>query len=1028
MSKTKKPTGPSITRNGNKFTLKWKMSDKDYGNGQEFAYLCDRAKKDDKWSKAEKLKETVKEHSYTIKPGDYHPNAKKPKLTKIKLRIRGNRKKYKKGKKEVNPGWSDWAVGEFQVNAPPAPSLVAELDNNLTNKTKFTFAVSTSNTSNVMFTDIQYQSMLVKDCNQKDGSKLTWKSKAGNDWKSGTKSGSSYVEITEDTSTLAKGSYTRWFRVRARGPAGDSAWKYAKHVYASTNQAKISGAPVVSETEENGLTIKVDWKVGSSASKPIDQTVAQYCMVVPAAGMECPSGASWTDANISADTAGTDTAVITVDDQLDVDQCLFVRINTKHDSNITYGRPTLALAGNVKDPSGLSVSTDQVTHRATISAANNSEIPDACLAVVYRPSSDATNDLIVGIMQPGTTSVTVQCPDWSDEDAVAFGVYAFVGSFKEIEREDNVDAYNVAAKMKSAATVWDGGAVPKEPTGVEVTATETPGTIMVEWDWTWDAANSAEISWADHEDAWESTDEPETYTISNLHASKWYISGLETGIAWYVRVRLLDKGTDDKVTYGPWSDTISIDLSSAPSVPVLYLSAGAITEDGTVTASWAYSAEDGTTQLYADICEATIEQGEIVHGDIIAHTESAQHIDVSARDAGWQAGETHMLCVRVMSSAGKLSDSWSDPVAVAVADPLVASITSTSLVMKSIPEGGTERSVLSLTEMPLEITVSGAPESGETSVVIERVGDYRMERPDETESDGYDGETIAKTTIGGAGEISFDLGDIILSLDDGASYRIVATAKDGLGQTASDELEFEVHWDHQAVMPEAITRVDQDNYVAMIKILSPDGAEETDRVDIYRLSADRPELIVKDGELGKTYVDQYPTLGEMGGHRVVFRTANGDYITEDQRLAWIDLGEEAYDRLDSAENIINFGNDRVGFAYNVDLSTKWAKEFESTSYLDGSVQGDWNPAVKREATINTVVLTDDVDTVRAFRRLAVYAGICHVRTLDGSSFSADVQVQEDRKFEEAHKLASFSLAITRVDPETLDGIELEEWW
>ena len=229
-------------------------------------------------------------------------------------------------------------------------------------------------------------------------------------------------------------------------------------------------------------------------------------------------------------------------------------------------------------------------------------------------------------------------------------------------------------------------------------------------------------------------------------------------------------------------------------------------------------------------------------------------------------------------------------------------------------------------------------------------------------------------------------------------------------------------------MPEAITRVDQDNYVAMIKILSPDGAEETDRVDIYRLSADRPELIVKDGELGKTYVDQYPTLGEMGGHRVVFRTANGDYITEDQRLAWIDLGEEAYDRLDSAENIINFGNERVGFAYNVGMSTKWAKEFESTSYLEGSVQGDWNPAVKREATINTVVLTDDVDTIRAFRRLAVYAGICHVRTLDGSSFTADVQVQEDRKYEEAHKMASFSLAITRVDPETLDGIELEEWW
>jgi hypothetical protein len=61
------------------------------------------------------------------------------------------------------------------------------------------------------------------------------------------------------------------------------------------------------------------------------------------------------------------------------------------------------------------------------------------------------------------------------------------------------------------------------------------------------------------------------------------------------------------------------------------------------------------------------------------------------------------------------------------------------------------------------------------------------------------------------------------------------------------------------------------------------------------------------------------------------------------------------------------------------------------------------------------------------RRLATHTGICHVRTKDGSSYAADVQVSESYSMSDGHKLASFSLSITRVDPEELDGMTLAEW-
>lgn len=110
------------------------------------------------------------------------------------------------------------------------------------------------------------------------------------------------------------------------------------------------------------------------------------------------------------------------------------------------------------------------------------------------------------------------------------------------------------------------------------------------------------------------------------------------------------------------------------------------------------------------------------------------------------------------------------------------------------------------------------------------------------------------------------------------------------------------------------------------------------------------------------------------------------------------------------------------------MNSSWSKDFIETKYLGGSVQGDWNPAISRTGSISATTITiTDQETIRKMRTLAAYAGACHVRTRDGSSYEADIQVSEDRDHDDFDKIATFALTVTRIDPEAIQGIPIEMW-
>ena len=161
---------------------------------------------------------------------------------------------------------------------------------------------------------------------------------------------------------------------------------------------------------------------------------------------------------------------------------------------------------------------------------------------------------------------------------------------------------------------------------------------------------------------------------------------------------------------------------------------------------------------------------------------------------------------------------------------------------------------------------------------------------------------------------------------------------------------------------------------------------------------------------------------DIQGIRCLPHLCHLEQILDDPGLA-VDLDG---DILQETGVVIEFGNETLRMPYNNAMDNRWQKDFQRTVYLGGSVQGDWNPGVTRDLSLTCDATNiNDLDQIETIRDLAEYPGICHVRTPDGSSFNADIQVSESRPYDK--KRVNYSFEIKKVDPQGYEGMTLEEW-
>ena len=932
-----KQTALSITKSGNVLTMTWKLAD--FYDSQEAYWSIDGNKV------ITELDGDDTEVSFTIPVANYFPNTAK-KLQAVTISVRGI----------IDGKAGSWANATYKFLTPNKPEVTKD-------GLKFVWATDTAYVAgkgdpNVI--DVEYQRV---DSTSGTQNQVKWGADA------------SSSDFTDVTGAPASGNVVftetnkiEWFRCCARGLNGQSAWVYAKHV----NAAPYAATGIVAKV--NGTTVQVSWKVTQTAEHPLDYQYIQYCYATPtsedAKGIPvCPSGVTWvTGANNLAPTANKHAFAITQFPPSD--KCLFIRICTVCESYTSTSDAVFAIGGQLVNPTLSSVTSDITTGNTVITFVDNSTCALSKIAII------TSKNKILAIIAHGTATATVKFIPNKDN---LLGLVAFQG------------ASVTKPNMRSDNIFGTAGDVPLAPTSVSVVSTERAGVAEVTWNLPWTDATGAEISWADHDDAWMSTDEPETFVISQ-RATKWNVAGLVSGVTYYFAVRLYDSAG----VYSPYSKLVSLSFASAPGKPVLTASAVTIQPGEAFQLTWTYETTDTTEQALAVIYDGGVELARVEN--------NSQRLSVTP---AWLYGSSHSLTVQTTSRSGYMS-AVSDPVVITVAArPTISPIA--SAITSGITNGV-------LTDLPIIMTVTGAGDGGQTTIKIERLKDYFVERPDGSVIDGYGGETIYAISYSGDGQLTINADDLVGAFDDGGEYRLTATVQDSVGQKASSYLDFVVGWTHQAEAPDGVVVPDTSALIAKVKAVAPASYVAGDTVDIYRLSADKPELIIKGGDFDTVYIDPYPASG--GGYRFVDITANGDYTSE-TGIAWDDVDCA----LVLKEAVIDFNDIRLLIPYNLELATTWAKDFEETKYLNGHVVGDWNAATSRVGSINTVLLNDD-ERIATIRELAAWNGICHVRTPDGSSFAANVEVSQSESY--TTRAVSFTFNITRVDSEGYEGYEEEE--
>ena len=170
VTRTKKPTGLSVTRNGNNFTFSWKIGDADYGSGQILQYIWSK-KPGGKWVDVNIGAKTTKK-VVTIPASSFNPSTGKA-LDWVKFRVAGCRKPHTKNRKQYYYSFSQFAEKTYDVKAPNRPSLSAELSGSAANVTTFTWATTAKTDAAEWLASVQCQTRLERNCTQTDGSKLS---------------------------------------------------------------------------------------------------------------------------------------------------------------------------------------------------------------------------------------------------------------------------------------------------------------------------------------------------------------------------------------------------------------------------------------------------------------------------------------------------------------------------------------------------------------------------------------------------------------------------------------------------------------------------------------------------------------------------------------------------------------------------------------------------------------------------------------------------------------------------------------
>ena len=520
--------------------------------------------------------------------------------------------------------------------------------------------------------------------------------------------------------------------------------------------------------------------------------------------------------------------------------------------------------------------------------------------------------------------------------------------------------------------------------------------------------------------------EVRTVTIDATKATHAEITGLEMGTRYYFHLKASnDAGESD------WNDnnpnkknrqSYGISIGTVPDAPTVWSESNTVVTGDDAILHWQHNSADGSLQGSA-IVEVTI-NGETTQ--TIYSGQQAQTNFHIVNTSEYVSGTTINWRVTTKGIAGIGFGPYSETRTVTVYSAPTLDITINE-------QDGAD--LESITQYP--INVHGEANPSNQHAVSYTVNIVSLDRYDNSDWIGRpivvsEGESIYSNTFN-ADENEFDLaisaGDV--NLVNNMHYRMISTVAMDSGMTDQNEIDFEVSWAEDEFEPLAEIIIEDDVLSAYIRPYCED--EEGNLIENLLLSVYRREYDGQFTEIATglenngyiTITDPHPSL-DFARYRIVAIS------TETGTIGWTDMPgipveepaiiiqwDEQWVEFDSDPNDIynldepTYAGSFLRLPYNVDVQDDYDKDVALVNYIGRSHPVSYyGTQLGISATWNCEIDKEDIDTLYALRRLAIYRGDAYVREPSGSGYWAQIKVS----FSQTHRAVTIpvSLALTRV--------------
>lgn len=559
--------------------------------------------------------------------------------------------------------------------------------------------------------------------------------------------------------------------------------------------------------------------------------------------------------------------------------------------------------------------------------------------------------------------------------------------------------------------------IPTAPTNVKVTVdSET----SVKLTWTKVAnATGYKVEYTTEKKHFDKIDNMPSVTVTNTTA---YVTGLDSGKQWYFRVCATNEAPGN---VGGWSSIVSAIIGTKPEPPTTWSSSTTAVVGDEVILYWVHNTEDASKQTGAQIKlivngkESTISYTKTIDDD---ETVYSYALNLSAYTEGaeilWQ--------IRTKGITNAYGD-WS-------IQRKITLNASPSLGIR-FTDGTGEDSMLTMFPFKMELTAG----PGSQTPIGYHIAIINQETYVSEDDIGREIQVAAGTEVYSkvfnvsTNPLIVNLMPSDISLENNQMYDVKATVTMNTGLTAEVTDSFEVSWSEDEYIPNAEIEYDEDTLSCYITPYCETEEEELIpdvTLSVYRREFDGSFVEIASGiENNRTVAvtDPHPSL-DYARYRIVatstlngsmgFSDLPGEPIGEPSIVIQWDESWTEFDHYAGEEEadyeIPPWTGSMVKLPYNISTSENHNPDISLVKYIGRSHPVSYYGTQRGEsASWSTVIPKDDVETLYALRRLAVWAGDVYVREPSGVGYWAQITVSISQKHDDLTIPVSFD--INRVE-------------